>query len=150
MPLNQSALFFRDFLKKIIFLTLVLFAVYSILIFFVPGKYISQAIPAIIVFFFLLNVSVFNFQLNASLKKTSKFVNFFLVATTLKLMLILCIVLIYSLLNKPDAVNFILSFFIIYAVYSIFEVLQMLKLQDKLGPKNLQNNLPGKGNWETK
>ncbi len=132
---SQLSLVFKDFLKKTTFLTLAIFLVYAIIIFLVPDKYISPAIPATIFFFLLLTISVFYFQIKISLQKTSRMVNFFMLATALKLLLFLVIVISYSLANKEDAVNFIISFFIIYLAFSVFEVIQLLTLQEKINPK---------------
>jgi hypothetical protein len=129
---DQLSRYFKDFLKKTGIIAIILFAVYLLLFYLIPVKYISPAIPVIIVFFAILTTSVFYYQIKASLKRTSKFVNFFLLATALKLLLFLTLVVIYSLLNKADAANFILSFFITYVTFSVFEVIQLLKLQDKI------------------
>ncbi len=129
---DQLSRYFKDFLKKTSIIAIILFAVYFVLFYLIPTKYISPAIPAIIIFFTILTTSVFYYQIKASLKRTSKFVNFFLIATALKLLLFLALVVIYSLLNKADAVNFILSFFSVYVTFSVFEVIQLLKLQDKI------------------
>lgn len=129
---DQLSRYFKDFLKKTGIIAIILFAVYLLLCYLIPVKYISPAIPEIIVFFAILTASVFYYQIKASLKRTSKFVNFFLIATALKLLFFLTLVVIYSLLNQADAVNFILSFFIIYVTFSVFEVIQLLKLQDKI------------------
>lgn len=129
---DQLSSYFKDFLKKTGIIAIILFAVYLALFYLIPVKYISPSIPVIIVFFTILTTSVFYYQIKASLKRTSKFVNFFLLATALKLLLFLTLVVIYSLLNKADAVNFILSFFIIYVTFSVFEVIQLVKLQDKI------------------
>lgn len=132
---SQLSLVFKDFLKKTTFLTLAIFLAYAIIIFLVPDKYISPAIPATIVFFLLLTISVFYFQIKISLQKTSRMVNFFMLATALKLLLFLVIVISYSLANNDDAANFIISFFIIYLAFSVFEVIQLLTLQEKINPK---------------
>ena len=134
---DQLSRYFKDFLKKTSIIAITLFAVYLVLFYLIPVKYISPAIPAIIIFFTILTTSVFYYQIKASLKRTSKFVNFFLIATALKLLLFLTLVIIYSLLNKADAVNFILSFFIVYVTFSVFEVIQLLKLQDKISAEKL-------------
>jgi O-antigen/teichoic acid export membrane protein len=132
MQPDQLKIHFNDFLKKTSFIVFSLFAIYLLLFFSVPEQYLSPAIPAIIIFFTILTTFIFYYQIKASLKRTSKFVNFFLIATALKLLLFIVLVLIYSLLNKADAVNFILSFFVIYVIFSVFEVIQLLKLQDKI------------------
>jgi hypothetical protein len=132
MSSSQLVSIYKNFLKKTINLTLSLFVFYAVILFSLPGKYISPAIPVIILFFAIFTSLIFYYQIKAILKKTSKFVNFFLIATVLKLMLFLVLVLVYALLNKGDAVNFIISFFVIYLVFSAFELVQLLKVQDKM------------------
>ena len=70
----------------------------------------------------------------ASIKRVSKFVNVFMIAIGLKLIVSLIIIALYAFLNKADAVNFIISFFIIYLIFTVFEILQLLKVQNSLNP----------------
>jgi len=137
MPTSLLTTIYKIFVKKTIYLTLIFFVFYAVILFSLPGKYVSPAVPGIILFFAIFTSTVFYYQIEASIKKTSKFVNFFLIATVFKLILFLTLVLIYALLNKGDAVNFIISFFIIYLVFSAFELVQLLKVQDKMTSKRL-------------
>ena len=59
-----------------------------------------------------------------------------MVAIGLKLIAFLIIIALYAFLNKADAINFIISFFIIYLIFTVFEILQLLKVQNSLKPGN--------------
>ena len=51
-----------------------------------------------------------------------------MLATAAKLFLYIAVMIIYALINKKDAVPFLLNFFILYLVYTIFEVTQIIRL----------------------
>lgn len=61
-------------------------------------------------------------------KRPTMFVNMFLLTTTLKLLVYMAVMITYALLNKDDAKPFIVNFFVLYLVYTIIEVLALLKL----------------------
>lgn len=130
---NQLKKYFRSFVNKALIITVVISALYTLALLFLPAEYISPSIPGIILFFLVLTLSLFYYQLKASINRVSKFVNVFLMATGFKLLIFLVIIVIYVFLNKSDAVNFISSFFIVYLIYTLFEILQILKVQKSLG-----------------
>ena len=132
---GQLKKYYRNFVNKALIVTVVVSALYTLALLFLPPEYISPAIPGIIIFFLALTLSIFYYQLKASINRVSKFVNVFLMATGLKLLLFLIIIVIYVLLNKSDAVNFIGSFFIVYLIFTLFEISQLLKVQNSLKPE---------------
>jgi len=129
---SQLKKFYRNFVNKALIITAVLSVLYMLALLYLPGEYISPSIPWIILFFLVLTLSIFYYQLKASVKRVSKFVNVFLIAIGLKLIGFLIIIGIYSFLNKADAVNFILSFFIVYFIFTLFEIIQLLNVQKHL------------------
>jgi hypothetical protein len=131
---NQLKKYYRSFVNKVLIVTVAISALYTLALLFLPSKYISPAIPGIIIFFLVLTLSLFYYQLMASINRVSKFVNVFLMATGLKLLVFLVIIVTYVFLNKSDAVNFISSFFIIYLIFTILEISQILKVQKSLNP----------------
>ena len=52
----------------------------------------------------------------------------FLIATGLKMLISVTIILVYFLIAKPESQHFVLPFFMIYLVYTSFEVYFMTKL----------------------
>lgn len=59
---------------------------------------------------------------NAGKKSNQAFIRFFMGATAGRLFLYMVIMIIYGLLNRESAFGFILHFFVLYLVYTIFEV----------------------------
>ena len=90
-----------------------------------PGFYIP-VIPFVILFYTLVAI-VFHFILVAISKhKISKFANYFMLTSTLKLIAYIFFIVIYLLLKKENAVPFIVYFFLLYIGYTAFEILIVL------------------------
>ena len=115
-----------DFLKKLMIFTIILaFAGYFITI-FLPDEYISPTTPFLYLFFVSSTAIVHNVLLKISSEKPTGFTNYFMLLTFGKLIFFLTIILVYSLLNRDDAPQFIIAFFILYVFYTVFEVVLSL------------------------
>ena len=102
-----------DFLKKLMIFTIILaFA----------GYFITITIPFLYLFFVSSTAIVHNVLLKISSEKPTGFTNYFMLLTFGKLIFFLTIILVYSLLNRDDAPQFIITFFILYVFYTVFEV----------------------------
>ena len=110
------------FLKKLLLFTLILALVGYSFTFLLPENYITPTLPFLFVFFFAATLVVHYILLKVSEKKTSGFINFFMLVTFGKLMFFLTIILAYALLNREDAIPFIIAFFILYVCFTAFEV----------------------------
>ena len=115
-----------DFLKKLLIYTFLLAVVGFLIAYFLPKQFITPTLPYLFFFFFSVTLIVHLILLNVSQKKASGFINFFMLLTFGKLLFFLTIILIYALLNRSDAVRFIISFFILYMFYTAFEVVLSL------------------------
>lgn len=111
-----------NFLKKLLIYTFFLIVAGFLIAYFLPEKYISPTLPYLFFFFFSVTLIVHLILLKVSQKKTDGFINFFMLLTFGKLLFYLTIILVYALLNRSDAVRFIISFFILYVFYTVFEV----------------------------
>lgn len=134
MLTNQLKKYYKAFVIRVLIVTVAISVLYALAILYLPAEYISPAIPWIIIFFLIITLSIFYYQLMASIKRVSKFVNVFLIAIGLKLIAFLVIIALYAFINKADAINFIISFFIIYLIFTVFEILQLLKVQNSIKP----------------
>jgi hypothetical protein len=115
-----------DFLKKLLIYSLIVGTIVALAAYFLPARFISPALPFLFIFFFSVTLIVHLILLNVTQKKTGGFVNLFMLLTFGKLLFFLTIILAYSLLNRSDAVQFIISFFILYIFYTAFEVVLSL------------------------
>jgi len=110
------------FLKKLLLFSIILALVGYFFTFLLPENYITPTLPFLYVFFFAATLIVHYILLKVSEKKTSGFINFFMLVTFGKLLFFLTIILAYALLNREDAVPFIIAFFILYVCFTAFEV----------------------------
>ena len=119
------------FAKNTFFFTIILALICFIISYFLPVKYITPALPYLFIFFFSVTLFVHYVLMKACEKRMSKFVNFFMLATFLKLMLYIMILVIYVLFNRSDAIPFILTFFILYLFFTVFEIISILSFTKK-------------------
>ncbi len=120
------------FLKQLLILTAILAVLVIIMILIMPAKYITPALPFILIFHFAATLISFMFIRKKTEKAPNKFINVYLANTTIKLILYLAILMIYGLTNIADAVKFIISFFVLYVIFTSFEVVKLLKANKSL------------------
>jgi len=117
---------FRKYTKNSVIITIVIGAIYYTLTFILPGNYISPALPYLILFFFAVNLVVHYMLQKAEKNKYRKIITNYMLATFLRFFLYLIVILAYAFLNRTDAIPFIVSFFILYLLYSVHEVVSIL------------------------
>ena len=115
-----------DFLRKLLIYTIILAVTGYVIVCFLPDKYISTKLPYLYLFFMSITAVVHYILLKISLKREISFSNYFMLLTFGKLIFFLSIIIIYALVNREDAPQFIISFFILYVFYTAFEVVLSL------------------------
>ncbi|NOZ47517.1 MAG: hypothetical protein GXO79_12160 [Chlorobi bacterium] len=117
---------------KLSYLTkILLFSIIIALLTFIASKtgldkYYLNIYPYVILFFFLTGILFHTIILKLSKKNISKFSTYYMLSSTLKLLSYIIFMVIYLIFNKEDAISFVLYFFILYALYTAFEVLLVL------------------------
>jgi len=114
------------FLRKLLIYTIILAVTGYVIVYFLPDKYISKKLPYLYLFFMSITAVVHYILLKISLKRETSFANYFMLLTFGKLIFFLSIILVYALINREDAPQFIISFFILYIFYTTFEVVLSL------------------------
>ena len=117
----------QSFSKNLIVVSIITIALTFGLSYIIPENLISNSWPFLAVFFFAVSLFVHRYLLNKASGQHTKFVNAFLLTTTVKLLLFLTIIVIYVLLNRDDAIGFILTFFMYYLIFTSFEIVSILK-----------------------
>lgn len=120
---------FGKFTLTTIVAMLILFLAYSISHQFIPGEFVSPMIPFIILFFAVFNLITFHYKLKINSTSNSRFINIFLILNSLKMLFFIAIIAFYAFFFRDDAVNFSISFFICYAVFTFLLVKSFNKLQ---------------------
>jgi hypothetical protein len=118
----------RRFIKALIVTTVLVVIVGVIFFANVPGSYYTLAFPYLLVFFFVASMLVYHFILKSVEKRPAKFVNVFMLTTMLKLFAYMGFMITYALLNREDARAFIVTFFVLYVIYTIVEVISLLRV----------------------
>ena len=119
--------YFRNFIIRLTVFSVILGIITFGLTFFLPAGYFSPVLPFLFPFFYSANIIVFYFLIKSMQKKFSSFINRFMLATFVKLMIYMTVLLAYIFTQKEDAVHFILAFFVLYVAYTVFEVVSMLR-----------------------
>jgi hypothetical protein len=117
---------YLQFILRLTILSLVLGAVAFILSRLLPGRMISPALPYLFLLFYVIGALVHFVLLRITALNPRKFVSYFMLATFFKLMNYLIVILVYVLYVKEGILPFILSFFILYIIYTVFEVVTIL------------------------
>ena len=97
--------------------------------YFLPDLPITPAYLYIIVVIYLTTLIVFKLLLKGLRNKLSQFVNLYLLINFGKLLIFIVIIFVYSFLNRADAASFIISFFVYYFAFTVFEVISLLQIR---------------------
>jgi hypothetical protein len=97
----------------------------------IPQKYLSPALPYQFFFFIAFTIIVCFTLIKASRERFNKFLNTYLLVTTIKLLFFLIVIMVYIFQNRSDAAPFAISFFILYLFFSVFEVVNLVTYSKK-------------------
>lgn len=118
------------FIRSLIIFSAILGAACFILMFALP-RIISPATPWMLLLFFLITLAVFYFGNKAFITRFSKFVNYYLSVSMLKMLLLLIFAAVYIYLEREDAIRFAVTLLVLFFGYLAFEVIWLLKLKTK-------------------
>jgi len=94
---------------------------------FAAERYQSELIWAIWAFFVVTTAVIHYVLVEVSDRDPKKFVGYFMGITGVKLLVYLCIITVYALLKRGEALGFTLLFLVLYLLYSGFEVIQLMR-----------------------
>lgn len=124
------------FVKSVVITTVIMVIIGMIFYSLAPAEYYSPAFPFLLAFFMLASIVVYYFMLKSIEKRPARFVNTFMLTTMAKLFIYLGAMITYALLNREEAMSFIVTFFIMYIVYTIVEVSALLRVNRDFVPEN--------------
>lgn len=116
----------KKFIVQGFFITLLLAVIGYFLFTVVFNPYYQVILPFILLFVFLFTTVIHAILLKTARKKPKKLVNRFLMLTGLKMIIYLLIMIIYLVISKQDSAPFLLTFLIVYLVFTIFEISSIL------------------------
>lgn len=118
---------FPSLVRPLIYVTLPLLIIAVILRYVLPAAMYTPTLPYLVLFVFSSQVVLLRFLTKGKDSKFNRFVNRFMAGSFLKLLLYLIVILVYSYLNRHDALPFAVSFVILYLIYTVFEISVLLR-----------------------
>lgn len=122
---------FQKFIKNLVIFTVIIAAFQFLASMQLDQKWISNSWPFVILFFLSFTILMHRYLLKSTEGNPKKFVFAFLMMTTVKILLYLGVILVYTLLNRADAVAFIIVFFVNYFLFTAFELTIIMKMLNK-------------------
>jgi hypothetical protein len=113
---------FPGFLSRLMLFSAVIGVIQALVSSSIPPSFLFEPFLMLLLFFVLATL-VFHFGLlRASLRSDQAFIRYFMGATGVKLFLYMGIMIVFATLFRDRAVAFISNFFVLYLLYSAFEV----------------------------
>jgi hypothetical protein len=104
-------------------------AVTGIAISYLNASLLTQFWPFLLLLFAGITLTLVTLLFSASEKKYSRFSNTFMIASMVKILLLLIIIGGYAFRLQADAIRFSVTLLAFYILYLIFEIIWLLKLQ---------------------
>lgn len=124
---------FYGFIKTTAITTLIVIVVSIIVFASISPWYYPPVYPFLLAFFVIATIVVYHFMLKSLENRPARFVNVYLLTTMIKLFVYMIFMVIYGFLNREYARPFIVSFFMLYVIYTIIEVVSILRVNKFTG-----------------
>lgn len=122
----------RTFFRQIFILASLIAIAVIAAVLLLPKGAITPTLPFLVVFHTAATIISFLFIQKKTVESPKKFVNVYLTNTTVKLLLYMVILMVYAMNYFTDAINFVISFFTLYVIYTIFEVIHLLRVNKQI------------------
>jgi len=117
------------FIRNLIYFTVAIAITASAVTYF-ASRFITRFWPFLLLLFAGITLTLVSLLISASDKKFSKFSNTFMIASMLKIMILLVIIAAYAFKFQTDAIRFSITLFVFYILYLVFEIYWLMKLQN--------------------
>jgi hypothetical protein len=116
------------FIRNLIYFTVAI-AVASLAVAYLASGFITKFWPFLLLLFAGITLTLVTLLISASEKKFSKFSNTFMIASMLKIFILLVLIAAYAFKFQTDAIRFSVTLFVYYIFYLVFEIIWLLRLQ---------------------
>jgi len=118
----------KSFIAKLTVLTLAIALVGWLFFSMFLPEYYLPVFPWLLIFFYAFTLAVHAYQVNLSKKDLGKFTRSNMLITFVKLVVYSAAAIIYIAFDKENAFPFVICLFLLYFVYTFFEVAEITKL----------------------
>jgi hypothetical protein len=121
----------KQFLMKFTIFSLAVIGTAIILFISVLKPYYVQTFPLQLIVISTFTIFTHLRLIKAVEKNIQVFTNTYILSITIKLMLYFMFLLVCLLIDSSNALSFVVSFFILYICYTVFEVIQLLNVKKR-------------------
>ena len=121
----------KFFLIRLIYLTLIVYAMGFLVFKFVYPTYFYPFFVFLPLIFYAVNAVFHGTLVSASHLEMRKFTQRFLTVFGIKIMLLLVFIITYAYFNPEKAVPFLVTFFVLYVLYTTFEIISIVRYQQR-------------------
>jgi hypothetical protein len=117
-------------MKKYLLSLSILVVLLAVVIFIVTASMEAwkEKISGYLLVYFTLTTAISHFGLEkATRSRPQVFVRYYMASTSMRLLAHLIVIVLYCIFNPPNAWFFIITFMIMYFVFTIFEVIYVMK-----------------------
>ena len=116
------------FIRNLTIFTAILAGIGFAVSYFTTGI-ITKFWPLLLLLFAGITLTLVTLLFSASEKKFSKFSNTFMIASMLKILILIVIIAAYAFKFQADAIRFSVTLLVFYILYLVFEIYWLTKLQ---------------------
>lgn len=117
----------KKHISQLVLLSFFLLIITIGLFYEILNPWFNPVFPFIILYFFIFSLIQHSALIKAKNKSPMGFNTSFMAWFSIKLFLNLTIILAFVLLNKPEALNFVLYFAVCYIFFTVFEVTSLVR-----------------------
>ena len=116
----------KKFIIRILIFSIIISIVAFLLFSTIISKFYLPIFPFLLSFFVLTTIGIHAILTHAGGQRPARFSTFYMGSITSKLFLYVIFLVVYVLLDKQNAPNFLITFFILYLCFTVFETYSLL------------------------
>ncbi len=117
------------FVRNLLIFSAILALIGTTVSYYAPGM-ITKFWPLLLLLFAGITLTLVTLLFSASEKKFSRFSNTFMIASMIKIMILLVLIAAYAFKFQDDAIRFSVTLLVLYLLFLGFEIFWLLKLQN--------------------
>ncbi len=130
---------FGKFIFRLAGFSVLLLFVYAVSQKFFPSSVFYDHYTLLIAWFFILTAAVHFILIKTGGRDEKSFIRAFMTTVTVRFMLHMVIIFFWAFTHRETAVAFIITYFVLYLCYTLFEILMLMKV---IKNKALENKKP--------
>ncbi len=111
----------KSYIINIISISIIVSLIAFVLFYFALQQYYLQIFPVMILFFAVSNFAIYYILTKAGKKNIRQFSTYFMASIGLKLFIYMGFIITYVVMNRENAMNFVIQFFALYIIYTVYE-----------------------------